>query len=140
MKKGLFALSLVAVLFTACKKDKNEEPADITPTVANLTGSYKLVKLTMTAPGATEQDYTSSMNDCEKDDQWKLNSDMSFNYIDAGTQCSTSGSYDSDWTLTNTTTITIDGAPYTIRKFNGTALELTESFMGATWVSYFTKQ
>jgi hypothetical protein len=140
MKKGLLALSLVAMLFTACKKDKNEEPANVTPTVANIAGTYKLNKITMMASGSAEQDYTSSLNDCEKDDQWKLNSDMSFNYVDAGTQCSTNGDYTSDWALTSTTTITIDGDVYTIRKFTGTNLEVTQDYMGATFVTYFTKQ
>jgi hypothetical protein len=49
MKKGLLALSLVAMLFTACKKDKNEEPANVTPTVANIAGTYRYVQ--------TEQNY-----------------------------------------------------------------------------------
>jgi hypothetical protein len=65
---------------------------------------------------------------------------MSFNYVDAGAQCSTNGDYTSDWALTSTTTITIDGEVYTIRKFTGTNLEVTQDYMGATFVTYFTKQ
>lgn len=141
MKKMLIAFSALTLVFTACKKDKDDVPADVTPTQQNLVGTYTLAKITISTNGSAEQDVTAQMTEaCERDDQQKLNADLTYNYVDAGTVCSPSGSYSGDWSLINSTTIEIDGYPMTIRRFNGQTIELTESFMGSTYITYMNKQ
>ncbi len=135
MKKSILALSLFAVLFTSCDKD---EPANITPTTTNLVGTYQFNKIAAVS-GTTETDVTSQLMACNRDDQSKLNANMSYNYIDAGTVCSPSDSYSGTWALTNSTTFDLDGDIYTIRRFNGKSLEVTQTFGGVTYVTYFTK-
>jgi len=94
MKKTIFALSMVSLLFAACKKNDKEAP-DITPTIQNVAGSYKLAKITVKVGSNPEQDVTSSYQEtCERDDINKFNTDLTYNYIDAGTVCSPDGSYD----------------------------------------------
>ena len=52
MKKVFLGLAIVALFVTSCKKD--DAPANITPTVQNLTGSYKLSKVTYKEGTAAE--------------------------------------------------------------------------------------
>lgn len=140
MKKMLIAFSALTLVFTACKKDKDEVPADITPTQQNLVGTYTLAKITISSNGSAEQDVTTQMTEaCERDDQQKLNADMTYNYIDAGTVCNPSGTDAGTWSLTNGALV-IDGYPMTIRRFNGQTIEFTETFMGTTYVTYMNKQ
>lgn len=139
MKKSILALSTLCILFTACKKDK-DEPAAVTPTVANLSGSYKLDKITAMS-GNTETPMPEGwMEACEKDDIYKLNANLSYEQVDAGTVCDPSGGISGSWKLNSATSIELDGDPYTIRKFDGKSLELTEVYLGATFVTYFVKQ
>ena len=140
MKKSILALSVVSILFTACKKDK-DEPAAVTPTVENLSGSYKLDKITAKAGTSAESPVTDEWVDaCQKDDIQKLNANLSYEYQDAGTACDPSGSYSGSWKLNSATSIELDGDSYAIRKFNGKSLELTEDFGGATIIFYMVKQ
>jgi hypothetical protein len=140
MKKSILALSVFSLLFTACKKDK-DEPANVTPTVQNLSGRYKLAQIAAKVGSSPEQNVTDSyLESCEKDDIYTLNVNLTLAYQDAGTVCNPSESYDSDWKLNSSTSIELDGDTYTIRKFNGTSLELTENYGGGTLITYLTKQ
>jgi hypothetical protein len=126
MKKfllGAFALTLLTV--TSCKK-KDSEPANVTPTTANLSGAYTSSKITTTSPGSTtETDITNSvLTACEKDDVTTLNSNGTWVLTDAGTQCSPPSADNGTWSLVNSTTINLDGDNYTIKRFNGTNLDV----------------
>lgn len=131
----LFTFALSVILLGACKKDKDDEPVGATK--ESLAGSYKLTKLDITMPGVPTQDGYAEMDDCEKDDIYTLNADLSARYEDAGTKCDANGSstYDTEWSLDGNN-ITVRGGSYdfigVIKSFNGTTLviEGTYDFMG----------
>jgi hypothetical protein len=137
---GFLALTLLTV--TSCKK-KDSTPSNITPTSANLVGSYKLSKVTMTPTGSTtETDVTNTwMSACEKDDVMTLNSNGTWTLTDAGTQCSPSSADSGTWSLVNSTTINMDGDNYTIKRYNGTNLDISYSDPSfGTVTQYLVKQ
>lgn len=71
--------------FASCKKDDDKRPADIMPTTANRVGTYTMVKATL-MNGSQETRVTSSFyKTYERDDQYKLNANMTVNYVSAGT-------------------------------------------------------
>lgn len=139
MKKILFGLFIIVFVAASCKKD--DTPANVTPTVQNLTGSYKISQITMKSGTSAEVPVTDDLLDaCEKDDIHKLNSNLSYEIVDAGTKCDPENTYTGDWSLTNSTTIVIDGDSGTIRKFDGKNLEITYDYLGATAIVYYVKQ
>jgi len=126
MKKIILAFSFFFLAFAilSCKKDHAEPAGDPTPTVNNISGSYTIAKITLknNASGLeAEQVYP----DCKKDDELHFNSNMIFNYVDAGTACASPGDWSGVWALPTSSTIEIDGAPSTIVKFTGTNLNLS---------------
>lgn len=140
MRKLLFALSALVLVATSCKKDKDDEP--VTPTKENLTGSYKVTKMEGISSGSTTDLFNNPnwTEPCEKDDIHKLNADNSYQWVDAGTKCDPPGDYEDTWSLTNSTTIVIDGYSATIKSFNGRTLVLSENFMGTEIVTTYAKQ
>ena len=123
MKKVLLGLFSVVLLTTACNKSKD------TPAITkeNIVGTYIVTAATMSMNGSPEADIMSQMDACEKDDQYKLNADGSYNFVDAGTQCDPVGDYTGEWSITGNQ-ITIDGETGTVTKFDGTNLEVTLEF------------
>lgn len=139
MKKMFFALSVVALLATSCKKDDAEKSSNVTATKENLTGSYMLSKVAAQVGSYPESDVTNVyLEQCDRDDIYKLNADDTYQVVDAGEQCD--NDYQGDWSLTNATTIVIDGDTYTIRKFDGKSLELVLDSGNGKLISYYTKQ
>jgi hypothetical protein len=131
MKKiisGLAAFAFLALIVFSCKKEKTDEGVkDITPTVANVSGSYTISKITLkNIPTGQEQEQT--YPDCKKDDQLNFNADMTFNYVDAGIVCQYPGDWTGIWALPTSSTLETDGSPSTIIKFNGTELNLSAEF------------
>ncbi len=140
MKKILLGILVLVTISIACKKNKSDsDPAPTTPTVATLSGSYKISKATV-FNGTTEIDATSFYPACLRDDVHKLNANLSYELIDAGVQCNPPGNKMGTWSLTNSTTIIIDGTSGTIRKFDGTNLEITGTVNGNSGVIYYIKQ
>ncbi|HEY0677008.1 MAG TPA: lipocalin family protein [Chitinophagaceae bacterium] len=123
MKKVLFGLFSLVLLGTACKKSK-DAPAI---TKENISGTYIVTAATMRVGSSPEADLLANMDACEKDDQYKLNLDGTFAFIDAGTQCSPPMDYTGEWSLTGNT-ITIDGETGTVTKFDGSNLEVTSEY------------
>lgn len=144
MKKTILALSVFTLLITACNKDE-DTPANVTPTVSNLTGTYIITAASITSGGTSVNVFNNtneSMNyfeACDRDDQYKLNADMSFNVVDAGTACSPDNNYSGTWALPSSTTIDIDGTVSTIKSFNGKTLVATEDYGGATYSVTYQK-
>lgn len=136
-----FCFILVSVLaFSACQKEESGDAPDIsTPTVANLAGSYKIAKAAVINFGA-ETDVTGFYPTCLRDDVYKLNANMSYQVVDAGVTCNPPGNVTGTWSLTNSTTITLDGTSGTIRKFDGKNLEITGTLNGNSGVIYYVKQ
>lgn len=145
MKKLIFGLVAIAVLtLTSCKKDEDEnQPENVTPTTVNLSASYKLSKVTAIYTGTTtEFDITNSyLPACKRDDVTTLKTDGTFVVVDAGSQCSPPGGDSGNWSLANTTTIIIKGVSFTIKKYNGTNLDISynDPSMG-TVTQYYVKQ
>ena len=132
LKDLLLIAGISTVLaMTACSK-KSDTTNSSAVTVANISGSYKLTGLTITIPPFPAQNYYDSIPACQKDDILKLNTDLTYNYIDEGVQCSPPGTASGTWSLPSTTQIIIDTASATIVKFDGKTLtiSLTENFNG----------
>lgn len=145
MKKTILALSVVALMFTACKKDE-DAPANVTPTVTNLPGTYIITAATVSSGGTSVNVFNNSdasMNwfeACDRDDQYKLNANMSYDVVDAGTACSPDNSYSGTWALPSSTSIDIDGNIGTIQSYNGKTLVVTEDYGGAIYTVTYQKQ
>ena len=145
MKKTFLRSSVVVLLaiasLTGCKKDKNEA---VTPTQENLIGSYKLTAFTGQVNGGAETDAMASFQSCQKDDLYKLNADLSFNYLDAGTACDPAGDDNGTWVLISPTKIAFYGYEFDIISFNGNTLVGSETTVDGdittTVKGTFTKQ
>ena len=147
MKKILLSLS-VAALFatTSCKKDKETTNQSVTPTKENLVGTWKITAATVSSGGQNVNVFNNSnesinfFEPCERDDRYQLNADLTYAYIDAGTQCDPEGSYEGTWNLVNATTMQVDGQDGTIKSFNGTSLVTEVDLGGSTFTVTYTKQ
>ena len=135
MKKHIHLLLVVLIAFASCKKDKNDEI-----TKENLAGSYKLTASTSQAGNGPIINEYALLPVCEKDDLFKLNGDLSYNYVDAGTKCNPAGDDNGSWSLPSTTQIILDGQSLSINSFDGKTLVLSVSiaFNGTTNVSTIT--
>lgn len=138
MRRVLFALSALVILATSCKKDKDDGP--VTPTKENLTGSYKITKMEATINGQSQEVTSQYYDACELDDIHKLNADNTYQWLDAGVKCNPTEDYSDFWSLTNSTTIVVDGYIYTIKSFDGKTLVLSESYQGSEVKTTFVKQ
>ena len=121
MRKTI-ALALVSLCFVACSKDKD---SDVNK--ENISGSYKVTAATMQAGSAAPIDYLALQSPCEKDDIIKLNSDLTYNYVDAGTKCSPVGDDSGVWSVPSNTQISIDGQVSTIKSFDGHTLVISDT-------------
>jgi hypothetical protein len=140
MKKVFLSLSVLVLLATACKKDKDEETAqNVTPTKENLTGSYKISKVEG-IQGNQRQDVTNQVFEpCEIDDIYKLNADLTYQRVDAGQTCG--NDVDDSWEFISATSIKMEGVTYTIDKFDGKTLQLSYIISADTkFTSTFNKQ
>lgn len=128
--RSLFLLFLCSAAFTACKKDKDESVA---LTKENLAGTYKL-----TASTINGADVMAQMDDCEKDDLFKFNTDGTYENVDAGAQCGTDDG--GTWTLPGNNTISFDGDARTVEKFDGKTLIMYYTVSNITYKDTYTKQ
>jgi len=143
MKKTILvlaSLALLALVIVSCKKSDTVPPKDPTPTVSNLSGSYTIAKITLKnniSGVETEQSYP----DFKKDDELHFNSDLIFNYVDAGLVCQSPGDWSGVWSLPSPTTLDIDGATSTIIKFNVTNLNLSDEYdADNTLITYLVRK
>lgn len=91
---------LATTTFSSCSKNTEEKLAI---TKDNLAGTYTLTVIKGKAPGRAEEDITSVYypDNCQRDDEFVLKSNMTFDYIDAGITCSSGGSYTDTWLMRN---------------------------------------
>ena len=66
-----------------------------------------------------EADAMASFPSCQKDDLYKLNADLSFNYLDAGTACDPAGDDEGTWVLVSPTKIEFYGYEFDIISLTG---------------------
>jgi len=96
--KTIYSLFTFLVILSSCKK--GEPSQNCSPSITTLSGTYKIVSLKYkAAASAQEIDYLSFLDDCEKDDQVKLNSNKTYNNIDAGVSCNPSTNNEGTWNL-----------------------------------------
>ena len=135
------AIAFTGLLFTSCKKEGDKT---IAPTRENLAGSYILVSIKYKTSSTPEVEVKDEiLDDCQKDDIFTLNSNMSFTYVDAGVQCDPSGSYSDNWVLEGNT-ISFDMFEMPITKFDGKTLvgstTEVEGGISFTYTITFSKQ
>ena len=127
MKK--IGLGLCTILFfaTACKKDNNDS---VPITTENLAGNYKFASATVKYGSSPEQDYSSFVftEECEKDDITTLKTDGTYTVLDAGVQCDPPTEDSGTWSLSGSNTIVMDGEDFTISRFDGKTLQLTDTY------------
>lgn len=96
--KKLISVISILLLLSSCKKDSKSE---CTPSLASVSGTYKLTALKYKAgTSATEQDYLLMRDDCENDDLIILNANGTYQYQDAGISCSPDGNDNGTWGIT----------------------------------------
>ncbi|HVG13997.1 MAG TPA: lipocalin family protein [Chitinophagaceae bacterium] len=141
MSKFLYTIVAGILFLTSCQKEETDgNPDPSTPSVANLSGSYKISKAAAITSGI-ETDVTAfAFLPCMRDDIYKLNANMTYEVVDAGVQCSPPGNFTGTWSLTNNTTIALDVLSGTIRKFDGKNLEVLATVNGVSAVIYYVKQ
>jgi len=141
MKKLLFGLFALTLLATSCKKDK-DAPA---MTKENIAGTYKMTAevYKMPAGQGPDEELFSTYEPCFKDNLYKLNLDEVFQVVDAGQVCDPANDLQSTWHVDGNHLI-VDDYVYTISKFDGSVLELTDfSGEGADahgYITTYTKQ
>ena len=124
MKKfSLFSLVLafIFIIVFSCSK-KNDKPAAVTLTKANLIGTYKFTDETVKQGSTAEVDLFPGADACQKDDQVRFNSDSTVDFIDAGAACSPANNSTEDWQLPSSSTLIIAGESYTVKSFDGKTL------------------
>ena len=120
---GATAITLLLVI-NACKKSSNNSGAK---TVQNLSGSYDLVALTASLSGISINLYD-SLPDCEKDNVIKLNTDLSAQFVDAGTPCAPPSDSTGVWSLSsNSDTIYVAASAFFIKSWDGKTLVLNST-------------
>jgi len=123
MKKTT-TLVLVAVLFFACKPEKN-----CVTNVTSISGAYKITAYTYRqTPTSPEQDYYPILfpDACERDDELSFNANGTYQKTDAGTACTPPENDNGTWSL-SANTITIDGDPGPIESFDCKTLVISSA-------------
>ena len=111
MRKLLFLVSAMGLFlaFNACSKSANSTTN--AKTSDNISGSYKITAILVTANGLTVDEYA-NLKDCEKDNLIILNKDLTLIYTDAGIVCVPSESSTGTWSLSaNSDSLKIYGIP-----------------------------
>lgn len=117
-----FLLYCLTCLLPACSK---KDPINNTAlNVENLSGTYALKALIWVGDG-TSVDVYSQLDDCEKDNLTKLNTDKTFNLIDVGTVCTPPENDNGIWDIRGDSMYISNSNPGKIQSFDGKTLILT---------------
>ncbi len=136
MKKSILSLAVVALLFSSCKKNDDDEK-NLAVSKENIAGNYKIISIKL---NGTEV-YTEYTEPCQRDDVFNFKTDFTYSYTDAGTQCDPNGSFtDGEWNLSGTNTFEYDGDVYTIAKLTNATMQVSISEGGLTGVVTFSRQ
>jgi len=137
----VLAIAFSAMLFTACKKDKDDEA--VAATKENLIGSYKLTSAKAKVLSQEVDVIDTYVEACQKDDVYVLNADFSAKIKDEGTKCGNGEGYTSSWELDGNY-IDIDGYSGNIKSFDGKTLVVeasgSQGGITATITFVFAKQ
>ena len=121
MKRILIVCLSVAIVISACDKDKSGFPI----TKENVAGTYQLVALSSTPDYEQPVDKFSALKSCEKDNLTHLNLDGTYVYEDAGETCGSAPIQTDAWKLVGTKIFVYGNEWGSITKFDSSTLELT---------------
>ena len=126
MKRFILLVSICWLVVSCSEKDITNSINDTNNAKINqIAGSYKLTAYTAQYNFEPVKDTFALLSGCVKDDIQKLNTDLTYEYIDAGTTCTPSGSYKARWSLALASIITINGIiGTTIQSYDGHTLIL----------------
>ena len=125
MKKTLLSITILAILFSSCKKD--DKIQDVPLTKENVAGSYKL--MTVESKVGTQRSTVTDawfefFGTCSKDDITIYNTNGSYAINDVGTVCDPSNDNSGQWDVSNSTTLNIDGFAVPVERFTSSELKL----------------
>lgn len=136
MKKSILSLAVVALLFSSCNKNDDDEK-NLAISKENIAGNYKITSIKL---NGTEV-YTEYTEPCQRDDVFNFKTDFTYSYTDAGTQCDPNGSFtDGEWNLSGTNSLEYFGEVYTIDKLTNAIMQVSISEGGLTSVIIFSRQ
>ena len=136
--RKIVSIAIVTGLFlvNACSKSDNSSgnttPDKTAKTVQNLSGSYNITASTANLFGLTLNLYD-SLPACQRDNIIQLDTNLTAQFIDAGTPCVPPTDSTGKWSLSsNSDTIYVAGESSFIKSWDGTTLVLatTINFMG----------
>lgn len=141
MKKLIYGFFAIALLATSCKKD---DVAAVAVTKENVSGNYAFTSAVIKVNGFPDQDASSNYDDCELDNITNLKLDNTYIVNDAGVSCNSTTPEEGTWNITNATTFEMDGQAFTISKFDGKILQITQTETSGgvtgTFILTMTKQ
>jgi hypothetical protein len=116
---GIVILNLIS-----CGKEKSTNDNSNGITIESLSGTYALKALTWQS-GIISANVYGQLDDCEKDNLIKLNTDKTVNYIDAGIECLPPENDNGEWDLKSDSLYFITtGNAAKIQSFDGKILIL----------------
>lgn len=124
MRKIFLPALAATVLFASCKKDDDNNNCE--RTISGIAGSYKISGFQYKqTPNSTPIDALIFLDACQKDDVLKLNTNGTYNSIDAGTACSPDGSFSGTWNVTGNYLVQDGTDSASIKSYDCNALVLT---------------
>jgi len=136
-----FILTLLALSFTACKKDKN----DLASNYDNIPGVYRITALKAKVDNQ-QVDVFNQLNECQKSDTWDFEQGGTFLFGGVATASCQDGDYSGTWSLNGKVFTIVSQASnkeYQLESFDGRALVLstdgTLNNSPATYYITFTK-
>lgn len=113
-------MAFSALLLLSCNSKDDTPASPCTTSAATIAGPYKITAATYkSSPTAAEIDYYNILFDpCEQDDIYTFNAAGSYQIADAGLVCSPTSNDNGTWSLTNSTSMIIDGDPVSLESFD----------------------
>ncbi|HLY69928.1 MAG TPA: lipocalin family protein [Puia sp.] len=134
---SLLLLVAGSVIINGCSKSKSSA---VTPTRANLVGTYKLSSETSIQDGSSSPvNILDSLPACEKDDELRFNADATYDYLDNGTVCTPTGAYSGTWDLPSSNILVLDGySLYAIKSFDNKTLVMIFTDLNSSPITTYT--
>ena len=109
MKKIIIVSITFFLLLSSCKKENSSStPASCNKTMADIAGTYSLVKVEAGLADPLSDITTSELDSCQLDDKLILNTNATANYQDLGIVCTPNGSKNGNWSIAGDGKMTID--------------------------------
>jgi hypothetical protein len=142
IQKIILVISSIPIFVASCNK-KYEEPADITPTIENVSGTYVVIAQTINGVNKFDE-----MEACKKDDLYEFayysapDTAGVFKWNDTGLICggSSINGATARWSLNNSQITYFGGISGTITSFNGSRMVISALWAGNSFVTTYRKQ